>query len=234
MHSEIDNANEPRPTVAHTPPFLTALGLTVPVSLDDVEHAFREKVKTAHPDHGGSEEAFKLLDEAYRQAIEYAHFRSGRRRWLAAQVDRFMEQEALLASLAERKARVDFERIDWMVESVGADFAQLLDQIVGLHMTGPKFDDEVIDLLADHRELLTSLHTLDLSSSAITDRGLARLMAFGALRHLNLRSTQITVEGLEVLGSLPALRTLDIQDVELGWLGAWKLRRTYSNVEIMH
>jgi hypothetical protein len=38
----------------------------------DVKSAYREKVKTAHPDHGGSQSEFKRLQEAYATAREHA------------------------------------------------------------------------------------------------------------------------------------------------------------------
>ncbi|MGQ4555794.1 DnaJ domain-containing protein [Halobellus sp. GM3] len=39
---------------------------------EDVKDAYRERVKSAHPDHGGSQTEFKRLQEAYATAREHA------------------------------------------------------------------------------------------------------------------------------------------------------------------
>ncbi|WP_439028710.1 J domain-containing protein [Haloarchaeobius sp. DT45] len=49
-----------------------ALGLPPSASTEEVRSAYRERVKEAHPDHGGSEESFKQVREAYTTAKEHA------------------------------------------------------------------------------------------------------------------------------------------------------------------
>jgi hypothetical protein len=49
-------------------PALTALGLTADATLEEVERAYREQAKQAHPDRGGSVEQFKRLQIIYEQA----------------------------------------------------------------------------------------------------------------------------------------------------------------------
>jgi len=51
---------------------LKAMGLTPPVTIDQVKAAFRTKSKEAHPDHGGSDEAFIALRANYEKALSYA------------------------------------------------------------------------------------------------------------------------------------------------------------------
>jgi hypothetical protein len=51
-------------------PSLAALGLTSSASPDDVKRAFRERAKVAHPDAGGSSEAFIALRTSYERALE--------------------------------------------------------------------------------------------------------------------------------------------------------------------
>jgi hypothetical protein len=46
------------------------LGLQAGASEADVRRAYREKVKEAHPDHGGDEDEFKRVREAYTAARE--------------------------------------------------------------------------------------------------------------------------------------------------------------------
>jgi hypothetical protein len=48
------------------------LGLDPSASLAEVKAAYRERVKEAHPDHGGDQEEFRRLREAYTAAKQYA------------------------------------------------------------------------------------------------------------------------------------------------------------------
>ena len=79
--SETDSAYRPYTPENEGPPeFLAKLGLAVPVSLEDIEQAFRDKVLTAHPDKGGDPDEVCALQTAYEQAKEYTKFRSRTRR----------------------------------------------------------------------------------------------------------------------------------------------------------
>ncbi len=49
-----------------------ALGLTKSASREDVRTAYREQIKEAHPDHGGSKESFHEIQEAYATVKEHA------------------------------------------------------------------------------------------------------------------------------------------------------------------
>nr|WP_303647826.1 DnaJ domain-containing protein [Haloarchaeobius amylolyticus] len=49
-----------------------ALGLPPSASSDEVRSAYREQVMEVHPDHGGSEESFRRVREAYTTAKEHA------------------------------------------------------------------------------------------------------------------------------------------------------------------
>lgn len=48
------------------------LGLDPSATLEDVRAAYRERIKQAHPDHGGDPEAFSRVREAYTAAKERA------------------------------------------------------------------------------------------------------------------------------------------------------------------
>ncbi|KAA9398772.1 J domain-containing protein [Haloarcula sp. CBA1130] len=63
-----DPEEEPHPTVQA----FSELGLTQSASLDDVKSAYRERVKEVHPDHGGNEDEFKRVREAYTTAKQHA------------------------------------------------------------------------------------------------------------------------------------------------------------------
>lgn len=49
-----------------------ALGLPVTASEEEVKEAYRRRAKEIHPDHGGDEEAFRNLQEAYDAARDHA------------------------------------------------------------------------------------------------------------------------------------------------------------------
>ncbi|PSQ28094.1 hypothetical protein BRD03_04375 [Halobacteriales archaeon QS_9_68_17] len=49
-----------------------ALGLPRGASADEVRSAYRERVKEVHPDHGGDEESFRRVREAYSLAKEHS------------------------------------------------------------------------------------------------------------------------------------------------------------------
>ncbi|MFC4247501.1 J domain-containing protein [Natribaculum luteum] len=49
-----------------------ALGLPTTADRDEIKSAYRERVKEVHPDHGGDEESFRRVQEAYVTAKEHA------------------------------------------------------------------------------------------------------------------------------------------------------------------
>ena len=49
-----------------------ALGLSPAASTDEVRDAYRERVMEVHPDHGGDEESFREVRDAYTTAKEHA------------------------------------------------------------------------------------------------------------------------------------------------------------------
>ncbi|WP_276252855.1 J domain-containing protein [Halomontanus rarus] len=49
-----------------------ALGLPRTASRTEIKSAYRDRVKDVHPDHGGDEESFRQLQEAYVTAKEHA------------------------------------------------------------------------------------------------------------------------------------------------------------------
>jgi curved DNA-binding protein CbpA len=53
------------------PAYFVTLGLTPPVTADQIKSAFRRKSFIVHPDHGGSEPAFIALRVDYEKALSY-------------------------------------------------------------------------------------------------------------------------------------------------------------------
>jgi hypothetical protein len=54
-----------------TPQCLAALGLTLPCTEEQVLAAYRHLVKEHHPDHGGDERRFLVLQRYFEQAIAF-------------------------------------------------------------------------------------------------------------------------------------------------------------------
>jgi hypothetical protein len=54
-----------------TPRCISALGLSLPCTTDDVLSAYRRKVKQLHPDRGGNRRDFLLLQAHFEQAMAF-------------------------------------------------------------------------------------------------------------------------------------------------------------------
>lgn len=216
------------------PEFLEMLGLLPPVSLDDVEQAFRLKVRAAHPDTGGSQAAFLALQHAYEQAKHYAEYFTSRRQWLGAQTDRYLHQQTVLDELTRRGGQFELEHLDWLDRELGADFAQLLDRVAEIRWTGPDVGDWELAFLSDYAEVFSSVTRLDLSNSAITDEAIGHLARLPGLIRLDISGTPITHHGLEVLESLTSLQWLNIENTKVGAIRTLRLRHSYPQVEIVH
>ena len=87
------------------PEFLVTLGLIPPCTVEDVKQAYLVKVKTAHPDAGGNADDFRKLQEAYEKATEWAKFRASRIQWLATWVEKYVEQDGVVADCSGAGAK---------------------------------------------------------------------------------------------------------------------------------
>jgi len=214
------------------PDFLVTLGLIPPCTVEDVKQAFLAKVKTAHPDVGGDAADFRKLQEAYERATEWAKFRASRIAWLSTWVEKYVEQDSVVTEIQRRGAKVELEGVDWLRRSFGDDFSHVAEKIRSIQWHGPAVDDNAIAWLSDHRTTLTSLKSLDLTHSAITDAGLQHVAAFQALAELNLSETKVTAAGLVVLDRLPELEWLGLKGTSIGWLARMKLKVKYPKLEV--
>ncbi len=52
-----------------TPQAIAALGLRMPCSEEDLKRAYRKQVKRLHPDHGGDQRRFLLLQSHFEEAL---------------------------------------------------------------------------------------------------------------------------------------------------------------------
>lgn len=55
----------------HTPRSVAALGLIMPCTEDELKRAYRERVKHLHPDHGGDQRRFLLLQAHFEEALAH-------------------------------------------------------------------------------------------------------------------------------------------------------------------
>jgi hypothetical protein len=214
------------------PDFLVRLGVLLPASVEDVKEAYLAKAKQAHPDVGGNHNQFVELQTDYERAVEYCKFHSGRRRWLADGVERYIAQQQIIAEVEKRGGRVTLAHNDWLKREVGEDFAQVLDTISGIRFSGPDNGDADIDFLLSYRHQLDTLEWLDLGRSTVTNQGLLRLAAFSNLRKIDLRGTRIGNAGLKLARSLPKLEWLGLSDTTVNWLGRFRLKRWRPELQI--
>ncbi len=206
------------------PDFLATLGLAPPYSVEDVKEAYRAKVKTAHPDVGGSAAEFTQVQEAYERALEYVRFRANRMTWLSSHVEQYAALQDFISQIEERGGSVEVEAVDWLKKSFGADFAQLVSRVVGLRLSNEQFGDDTIAHLLSERQMFDSLHWLDLSDSRTTDRGAALLVTFKRLRRLDLRGTTAGNQASELVGLLPNLTWIGLPPGAVGAFGRLSLR----------
>ena len=52
-----------------TPRSLAALGLRLPCTEEDLKRAYRKRVKPLHPDHGGDQRRFLILQSQFEEAL---------------------------------------------------------------------------------------------------------------------------------------------------------------------
>jgi hypothetical protein len=222
-----------KPTDPQRPHFMVTLGLLPPYTAEDVRMAYREKAKAVHPDRGGSATQFQQLHEAYEQALEYVKFRSSRRKWLANQVERYADQEAVIAEVRRRGGQVEIEKIDWIKHSVGDDFAALTDRLRGIRVRDQADGDVFLNFLAAHKSAVEFLLWLDLAGGRISDAGLQQVRVAENLRRLNLARTPVSKHGLVVLKDLPQLELINLGGTSVSWLSRCWLRWAYSRLKIV-
>ncbi len=226
--------SQPRPSRAGRLDFLTVLGLAPPVTVEDVKQAYLEKVKTAHPDHGGDQQQFVRVHEAYEKATEYARFKAGRMQWLSRWVEQYAEQQQAVAEIQALGGKVEFESIDWATQSIGNDFATVLERIIAINFSGPTVDDQTLAQLGARRRMLLGVQRLALVETKITSAGLKELHSFDSLHHLDLSGTRVELHDLQLLlPHLDRLESLVLRDSGIGWPSRLQLRLSHRGLTIL-
>ncbi|MCH2117362.1 MAG: hypothetical protein MK161_06645 [Pirellulales bacterium] len=203
------------------PDFMIVLGLMPPYMEDDVKQAFLEKVKAAHPDHGGSPEAFGKLEDAYQQALQYVSFRSDRRGWIGARMEEYLAQQSVISDLEEKGANVVIESIDWLQRSFG-EFATLTERVIAVQIADKSQATDVLNVVKQEHLLLDGVKELDLSGCEITDDLVYELRVLRSLVVLDLCNTPITNTALGIVHWLPALQILRLDGTKTSW---WQRRK---------
>jgi len=213
--------------------FLAVLGLKPPVTEDDVKQAYMEKAKLAHPDRGGDAAQFVRIQEAFEKSTQYARFKAGRMQWLSGWVEQYAEQQDLLAEIKTLGGEAKVESVDWAAQSIGNDFATVLDRVASISLRGPQIDDAVLAGLIPRMRSTSGLERLELLDTSVTDAGLAELKGLENLKELDLRGTKVSTTAVEtLLESLDRLEVLGLADTGVGWAARLKLKFGHRDIEI--
>ncbi|MEE2989604.1 MAG: hypothetical protein VX715_03260 [Planctomycetota bacterium] len=102
--------------------------------------------------------------------------------------------------------------------------------VLSLTASGPMVVDEVLEQIG----MLTSLVTLNLEYTEITDAGLAHLAGLGSIKKLILRGTEITDAGLAMLETLITLTELDVEFAAVTDEGVNRLQNVLPKCTINH
>jgi len=213
------------------PDFLVVLGLMPPCSVEDVQRAYKARVATVHPDHGGSQDEFLKLHMAYSQAQEFARFQEGRLKWLASQVELYVAQQAIVCEVERFGGRVEIEHLAWMQRSFG-DFALLAERLRGIVLHDCGEADELLRYLAEQASNVRHLREIDLAGSLVSNEGIESLCRLRGLERVNLEGTLVTDAGVVALAALPELKSINLGDTPLRWWTRWRLGRNHPRLTL--
>lgn len=220
------------PTADPRPEFLVRLGVLLPATLADIDSAYRDKVKLAHPDRGGTVEDFHQLQADYEAARQFAQARQGRRGWLMASIERYIEQQEVVAEIERRGGKVETTRPEWLAREIGEDFAQVADTIESIRLTGSRVRASDIAYLIQHANVLPQLRRLDLSGTQVGNAAIESLKALQTLQELDLRGTFVSDRAVPALASIKRLRRIQVANTFINWWGRFQFRRLRPDVEI--
>lgn len=208
--------NPATPRDPNRPQCLITLGLLPPVTLDDVNQAYKAKAMAAHPDRGGNAKMFIEVKQAYEEACEFVKFKAGKLEWLASKIDAYAQQQEVVTETIERGGEVEMEEVDWLTKSFGEDFGHVADKLVRVTLRNEKADDVFAILLGFRTESLKDLTVLDLAGGSLTDEGLLQFKGLEALRRLDLRGTKVGKLAAEVPGWFENLEYLGLPQGAVG------------------
>ncbi len=215
------------------PDFLIRMGVLLPCSVEDVEAAYRDKAMQAHPDKGGSVAAFTQLQADYEAASEFARFHTSRRGWLSSSIERYAEQEAIVAEIQRRGGSVEMQSTEWMAREIGPDFAQVLDRVVGVQLTGSRITTADVQYLVTNQHLLSTLRKIDLTGARIGNAAVELLSTFPNLRDLRLNGTSVSDTAVGAIAAMDKLQHLELAHTFVSRLGRFRLRRKHPELTLV-
>jgi hypothetical protein len=211
---------------------MATLELLPPYTLDDVKKAYKAKARGVHPDAGGKASEFVELTEAYKRALEYVEFRSSAREWIAARIERYIEQNELIEELQSAGGSVELEEGAWRQRVLG-EFGQVGDQIVAVRLNAMANVSACLKSLVQRRQLLDKLLLIDLGNSAVTDTEIGQLSAFPQLRRLDLRNARLSYRSLSVLGKFNDLTMLNLGGTRINRWQRFRLSRRFPQLRVV-
>ncbi len=211
------NSPEPRYLTNKRPEFMATLGLLPPYELDDVKRAYRDKIKTAHPDHGGEINHFRSIQTAYEHALHYIEFSSNKRQWIADRMDGYLARQDVENRLRDLGAHVTIFEADSLRNSFG-EFAELAATIDSVELSDSDQGPPLVELLVSEQGILTGLRQLTLAGSQIQDKHALRLSCFPSLESLDLSRNQVTSGVARLVEEIPTMLELNLEKTRVGWL----------------
>jgi hypothetical protein len=199
-------------------PFLERLGLSLPVTPEDVKQAYREKVKQAHPDRGGDSQQFRALQQAFDEALVFAQRNGQRLPWIGTQMPLYIAQREILRLVESWGGSVEVQHLDWLEETVGQDFTAIADRLVEIDLAGRDVGDHEMMELAGQAEGLQYLEVLRVADTQVGDTGILKVTAVSNLRYLDVRGTRVTQSLRRKLATLPQMDRVEGVGGWLAWL----------------
>lgn len=202
-------------------PFLERLGLSLPVTPEDVRQAYREKAKQTHPDRGGESAQFKALQAAFDEALQFAQQNGKRLPWIGLQMPLYVAQREIVRLVEAWGGEVEVQHLEWLEETVGEDFTAIADRMVEINLTGCDVGDAELLTVAEQSDGLKYLEVLRVANTRVGDAGILKVTAASNLRYLDLRGTRVSQTLRKRLATLPQMNRVEGVGGWLEWL-SWR------------
>ena len=202
-----------------TPDSVRKLGLTLPVTENDVKQAYYAKARDAHPDHGGAAGEFMEVQRAFDEALEFAKRNGKRLPWIGAQMPIYISQECALDLVTQWRGKAVVQTLDWLEDTVGEDFTAMGHRLTEIDLSGVQVGDAEMRALAEEVETLPFLEVLNLADTKVGDEGIRALPRMSALRVIDLRGTRVSHAVRKELAQRPGVERVEGLSRLGGWLG---------------
>jgi hypothetical protein len=204
------------------PAAVERLGLSLPVTEQDVKQAYFQRAREAHPDRGGSTSEFLEVQQAFNDAVEYAKRNGKRLPWIGSLAPIYVAQRDAVEVVERCGGTFVVETLDWLEGTVGEDFAAMADRLKSIDLSGRLVGDaQVMELTADAANL-PFLESLNLADTLVGDPGAMRLSRLPNLKRLDLTGTKVSFSLRRQLAKLPAMEHVE----GTSRLGEWLRRKS--------